>query len=136
MKITLHHGNFSTSNIDKMADFYIKVLGLKDKNEIGDSRITNQYGGNVRFLTAEEGEAELHIAKNEPNLPFTTGHFVNPLLKGHLAFRVDDIEEIKSRLKENEIPFADYGEWSIKGWYQIFFHDPDGNVIEVSQIDN
>ena len=26
---------------------------------------------------------------------------------------------------------SDYGDWAIKGWRQIFFHDPDGNVIEV-----
>jgi catechol 2,3-dioxygenase-like lactoylglutathione lyase family enzyme len=22
----------------------------------------------------------------------------------------------------------------LKGWYQIFFYDPDGNIIEVHQI--
>ena len=24
--------------------------------------------------------------------------------------------------------------WAMKGWHQIFFHDPEGNVIEVHQI--
>ena len=32
------------------------------------------------------------------------------------------------------IPFSDYGTWAMKGWHQIFFQDPEGNVIEVHQI--
>jgi glyoxylase I family protein len=32
------------------------------------------------------------------------------------------------------VPYADYGKWALAGWYQIFFHDPDGNIIEVHQI--
>ncbi|MBP1934552.1 VOC family protein [Ammoniphilus resinae] len=135
MKISIHHRNFSTSNIDKMATFYKNILGMKESTQLPDARIKDQYQGNVRFLLAEEGQAEVHIAQNEPYMSFITGHHVNPLLQGHIAFRVDDIEEVKARLRENNIPFSDYGEWSIKGWYQIFFHDPDGNVIEVSQID-
>ena len=28
---------------------------------------------------------------------------------------------------------SDYGGWAMSGWQQIFFYDPDGNVIEVHQ---
>ena len=44
-------------------------------------------------------------------------------------------EAFKVLLREKKIPFADYGEWAVKGWYQIFFEDPEGTVIEVHQRD-
>ena len=54
--------------------------------------------------------------------------------RGHIAFRTDDIDAFKKRLKEKGIPFSDYGAWAMKGWEQIFFYDPDGNIIEVHQV--
>ena len=37
------------------------------------------------------------------------------------------------RLDDKRIPYSDYGGWAMSGWEQIFFYDPDGNVIEVHQ---
>jgi hypothetical protein len=31
------------------------------------------------------------------------------------------------------VRYSDYGGWAMTGWQQIFFYDPDGNVIEVHQ---
>ena len=33
------------------------------------------------------------------------------------------------------VPYSDWGDRAVAGWHQIFFYDPDGNVIEVHQID-
>ena len=38
-----------------------------------------------------------------------------------------------TELTEKGVPFADYGTWAMGGWYQIFFYDPAGNIIEVHQ---
>ena len=38
-----------------------------------------------------------------------------------------------SRKKEKGIPFSDWGETAVAGWKQIFFYDPDGNIIEVHE---
>jgi catechol 2,3-dioxygenase-like lactoylglutathione lyase family enzyme len=62
------------------------------------------------------------------------GQAINPVERGHIAFRTDNIEEIKVRLKQRGIPFSDYGAWAMKDWKQIFFHDPDGNIVEVHQV--
>ena len=35
--------------------------------------------------------------------------------------------------KEHNINFTDWGDIGVSGWHQIFFHDPDGNIIEVHQ---
>jgi glyoxylase I family protein len=132
MKMTLHHRNFSTNNVEEMASFYKNVFGLTESMEMRDGRILNQYSGDTRFLLAENGQ--IHISQMDRNNGFTTGHHVNPLLTGHLAFRVDDIEELKERLRKHNVQFSDIGEWAIKGWYQIFLYDPDGNVIEFQQV--
>jgi glyoxylase I family protein len=63
-----------------------------------------------------------------------TGQFVNPALRGHVAFRVASVDAVKGRLKAMNVPFADYGEWAIPNCHQVYFHDPEGNVLEVHQI--
>jgi glyoxylase I family protein len=134
MKITMHHRNFSTNNVEAMAHFYKDVLGLTENMEMRDVRILNQYSGDTRFLMV--GDGQIHISQMDCHNGFKTGHHVNPLLTGHLGFRVDDIEELKERLRKHNVPFSDIGEWAIKGWYQIFLYDPDGNVIEVQHVND
>jgi len=36
-------------------------------------------------------------------------------------------------LDKKDIPYSDYGTAFAKDWHQIFFHDPEGNIIEVHQ---
>ena len=51
-----------------------------------------------------------------------------------LCERLRDIDAFKRRLKEKGIPYSDFGTWAMKGWEQIFFYDPDGNIVEVHQV--
>ena len=76
----------------------------------------------------------MHLAERDLQIGFKTGQVINPLEKGHIAFRTDDIAGFKKRLEARGIPFSDFGAWAMSGWQQIFFHDPDGNVIEVHQV--
>lgn len=133
MDIQLHHANFSTNNVEEMTLFYRDVLGLTESKEISDGRILNHYDGETRFLVDENGN-QVHIAARDLFNGFKTGHYVNPLLTGHVAFRVNDMETVKERLVKNNVAFSDMGEWSIEGWYQIFLYDPDGNVLELQHI--
>ena len=66
---------------------------------------------------------------------FHTGLIVNPVSRGHIAYRCVDIAAFKAHLEAKRIPFSDWGECAVNGWHQIFFYDPDGNVIEVHQVD-
>jgi hypothetical protein len=62
--------------------------------------------------------------------------FVNPVMaSGHIAFRTDNIADIKARLAKANIPFSDYGAFAMQGWHQIFFYDPSGRVVEVHQVE-
>lgn len=133
MKLKLHHLNLTTTNVAAMDDFYRNVLDMQadpSRNAVRDT--TQGYAGKVSFVT--DGQSEVHLAERDLKIPFNTKQAINPLEKGHIAFRTDDIASFKKRLEERGIPYSDFGAWAMKGWQQIFFHDPDGNVVEVHQV--
>lgn len=131
MKLTLHHINLCSPDVAALDEFYRNVLGLDRETTMQASRATgeNNYDGKVAFVT--DGTTQMHLAERDFSVGFRTGQIVNPLEKGHIAFRTDDMAAFKKQLEAKGIPYSDYGGWAIKGWQQIFFHDPDGNVIEV-----
>jgi catechol 2,3-dioxygenase-like lactoylglutathione lyase family enzyme len=134
MDLKLHHVNFVSKDVPAMDEFYRDVLGLEPEPSLSDERITSQgYPGAVSFLT--DRNFQVHLAQQDLDVGFRTEHAINPVERGHIAFRTDDIEAFKKRLERKGVPYADYGKWSMSGWYQIFFHDPEGNVIEVHQAD-
>ena len=133
MKIQLHHINLTSTDVPAMDAFYRDVLGLQTEPELAAQRNTQEgYAGDVAFVT--DGTTQVHLAEKDLGVCFRTGQAINPLERGHIAFRTDDIEAFKRHLEEKGIPYADYGTWAMGGWHQIFFHDPDGNIVEVHQV--
>jgi glyoxylase I family protein len=133
MKIKLHHVNLSSTNVPAMDEFYRDVLDMKTEPGLEQSRTPGGgYPGKVSFVS--DGTTQFHLSEKDLGVGFRTGQPINPMERGHIAFRTDDIEAFKSRLKEKGIPFSDFGTWAMKGWEQIFFYDPDGNIVEVHQV--
>ena len=133
MKIKLHHVNLCSTNVLAMDDFYRAVLDMEPEPSLAANRdLAGGYSGKVAFVT--DGTTQFHLAEKDLGVGFRTGQAVNPVERGHIAFRTDDIDAFKKRLKGKGIPFSDYGAWAMKGWEQIFFYDPDGNIIEVHQV--
>lgn len=134
MRIKLHHVNLCTRDVAGMDAFYRSALGLQPEPTLADQRVMGQgYAGKVAFVT--DGDVQMHIAEQDLGVGFRTGNAVNPVHRGHIAFRTDDIAALKRRLDEQGIPYSDYGAWAMRGWQQIFFYDPDGNVVEVHQVE-
>lgn len=134
MKLKLHHVNLCTTNVPQMDVFYRDVLGLDMKPGRNAVRVKNEgYAGDVSFVT--DGAMEIHLAEKDLGVSFRTKQAVNPLERGHIAFRTDDIAAFKALLEQKGVPYSDFGGWAMSGWHQIFFYDPDGNVIEVHQVD-
>ncbi len=77
MKLEFHHINYVSKDVDKMHDFYTRLLGLADIPQ--------------------------------ENFPRT--------------------EATGDRGFDGKIRFAAFA----KEWHQVFFQDPEGNVIEVHQ---
>ena len=133
MKLELHHINLSSHKVDEMNDFYLKVMQLKTET-IGLPVLEKKkgYSGDVAFVS--DGNIQTHLAEKDLVVCFKTGHSINPLDKGHIAYRTDDLDEFKNHLKKMGVYYSDWGETAVAGWKQIFFYDPDGNVIEVHEV--
>ena len=133
MKLKLHHINLSTNNVLGMDQFYRNVLGLKAETDgLPVLEKKKGYDGDVAFVS--DGHIQTHLAQRDLNICFRTGHTINPVERGHIAYRTDDLVAFKARLTANGISFSDWGETAVEGWHQIFFYDPGGNIIEVHQV--
>lgn len=136
MKLEFHHINFVSEDVDRMHDFYTGVLGMDDIPQENFPRTEETedggYSGAIRFAT--EGSMQMHLAHRAFDIAFRNGQVINPIERGHIAFRTDDIAAFLAMLDARGIPFSDYGTTFAKSWHQVFFHDPEGNVIEVHQL--
>lgn len=133
MKLTLHHVNLSTDKVGEMDVFYRDILGLSRETEgLPTLEKGKGYAGEVAFVT--DGQVQTHIAERDPLAGFKTGHIVNAVARGHIAYRTDDLDGFKAHLDAQGVPYSDWGHTAVAGWRQIFFYDPDGNVIEVHEV--
>jgi catechol 2,3-dioxygenase-like lactoylglutathione lyase family enzyme len=123
---TLHHINLPAYEVRAMADFYRQALDL------GEVEIPT--GARDTVVLSVGGGRQLHLTRPMPSLLFDTGQFVNPVLRGHVAFQVPSVEAVMDRLKRLRAPFADYGTWALPTTHQIYFHDPEGSVVEAFEV--
>ena len=136
MKLEFHHINYVSKDVDALQRFYIDILKMEPIAPQNFPRTTASkdagYDGNIKFAT--EGSMQMHLAERDLDVAARNGQHINPVERGHIAFRTDDIEGFMALLDRNGIPFSDYGTAFAKEWHQVFFHDPEGNVIEVHQL--
>ena len=136
MKLEFHHINYVSENIEELDMFYQNIMQMEAISREKFPRTTAidkaGYDGKIKFVT--EGTMQMHLAEQDLTVANKHNQEINPIEKGHIAFRTDDIEKFKTLLRENNILFSDYGTAFAKEWYQIFFHDPVGNIIEVHQL--
>lgn len=135
MTLKLHHINLVTDEVDRLDRFYRDVLGLSEETGGLPTLIkTKGYSGDVTFRT--DGAIQMHLAQKDVLAGFNSGQLVNPVSHGHIAYRTDDIGAFKKRLDDLGIPYADWGNRAVAEWSQIYFYDPDGNVIEVHEVNS
>ena len=136
MKLEFHHINYVSKNIEELDMFYQDIMQMEtiSPKKFPRTAVTKKtgYDGKIKFVT--EGSMQMHLAEQDLTVANKHNQEINPVEKGHIAFRTDNIEEFKALLKEKNIKFSDYGTAFAKDWYQIFFQDPIGNVIEVHQL--
>ena len=136
MKLEFHHINYVSQDVEELDNFYRNVMKMEtispEKFPRTSATKGKGYDGKIKFVT--EGSMQMHLAEKDLDVAIKHNQDINPVEKGHIAFRTDDIEEFKRILEENDVPFSDYGTSFAKEWYQIFYKDPVGNVIEVHQL--
>ncbi|MEM7318508.1 MAG: VOC family protein [Pseudomonadota bacterium] len=135
MKLEFHHINYVSHDVDRMHDFYTRVLGLDEipQENFPRTEASDKTGYDAKIRFATEGQMQMHLAERDLNVAFKNGQVINPVDRGHIAFRTDDIAAFLEILKKNGISYSDYGTTFARTWHQVFFLDPEGNVIEVHQ---
>lgn len=134
MKLTLHHVNITGGDVPGLDAFYGEVLmqpGIGDCPTLPTIE-TAALPTPVAFRT--DGQIQFHLAEQDHDLGIRAGRAINPLARGHLAFRTDDIHAFMRHLESLGVAYVDYGTYFTRYWHQIFFHDPAGTVIEVHQV--
>ena len=136
MRLEFHHINYVSKNIEELDIFYQDIMKMEtiSPKKFPRTSATERtgYDGKIKFVT--EGTMQMHLAEADMTVANKHNQEINPVKKGHIAFRTDDIEEFKALLIKKNIQFSDYGTTFSKEWYQIFFRDPVGNIIEVHQL--
>ena len=107
MKIKLHHLNRCSKDVAGMEEFYRSVLDLAPEPSLNGARDTTQgYAAPVAFVT--DGQTQVHLATKDLGVGFRTNHTVNPLERGDIALRPNDIAAFRRRLKEKNNTYSAY----------------------------
>lgn len=110
----IHHVSINVTDIDRSDAFYTGVLGLHAL-----PRPDFPFPG--RWLDAGAGR-QVHLIQTE-NVPDDVGQ--------HFAFRSSDLDQLCAHLAANDIKVT--GPMPVGAGRQAFFHDPDGNRLEIYQ---
>jgi catechol 2,3-dioxygenase-like lactoylglutathione lyase family enzyme len=130
--VEIHHPalriNGDEADLTAHLDFYQGLLGLTPDSGRPDLRGVPGFWLNV----GETGQ--LHLIGGPVPSPFAQGPGQDPVVP-HVAFAVSDIMEAKAELDERGAKY-----WSLSGAVgpqstQLFLNDPNGNMIELHQVD-
>ncbi|GAC1645664.1 MAG: hypothetical protein NVS9B15_03350 [Acidobacteriaceae bacterium] len=118
---TFDHVAVQTIDLEKSAEFYETVLGLK--------RIASPFTDGKHIWFQMGTTQQLHFDKVEKLTPTTDD--------SHFALRVRDMQGLLATLKARGIAYQGYNNGPLPqtrpdGVHQIYFQDPSGNWIEVN----
>ncbi|GAQ88223.1 lactoylglutathione lyase [Klebsormidium nitens] len=129
---SLNHISRVSKSLSRSIDFYTKILGFYEVKRPGSLDI--QFEGAWLFNYG----VGIHLLKDSTpgNMYLNTKKEINPKAD-HLSFQSDDLGEVERRLKLLGIEYVCRSviEDGIEV-QQLFFHDPDGFMIEVCNCEN
>jgi glyoxylase I family protein len=123
MPITIsgfHHAGFLVTDVERAAEFYENILGLKalQRPDLG-------FPG--RWYDLNNGH-QLHLMYVS-EMP---GHADPPRRDRHIALKIADLRATENQLRASGIEIT-YGSGR-SGTPQLFIRDPDGNTIELRPV--
>lgn len=124
------HVAFRVNDLDRAIRFYQDALGMK----LMFREIDEEHHEAYAFLELEGGNLELLQSLDAANNPIPyQPPPVKPPYCPHLAIKTDDLDEIISLLRDENIPIVK-GPLEIPGKVRwLYFADPDNNVLESVQ---
>lgn len=134
MKLTLHHVNVTGPDVPALDRFYGEIMLQDEIPEMATLPTLDSDAVRVPVAFRTDGQVQFHLAETDLGLALRQGKAINPLERGHIAFRTDDIAAFKRHLEAHGVGYVDYGSTFTTQWHQIFFLDPAGTIIEVHQV--
>lgn len=121
------HAAVLVSDLEQAEHFYSNVLGLSKVERTREAHATQtlKYPG----VWYQVGEFQIHLIV----APLASAELQNPEKWGrnpHVAFSVADLDAAKNQLIHHGCPI----QMSASGRAALFTQDPDGNIIELSQL--
>lgn len=110
----IHHVSINVTDVERSAAFYVDTLGLAVL-----PRPDFPFPG--RWLDAGAGR-QVHLIQTD-EIPADVGQ--------HFAFRATDLDELCDHLAHHGVVVT--GPKPVGSGRQAFFHDPDGNRLEIYQ---
>ncbi|KAL1499202.1 hypothetical protein AB1Y20_013710 [Prymnesium parvum] len=136
----LHHINVVSREVRELLHFYRDIMKM-DEMPIEmfprNAQTAAGAGSDVPINFTTDGHMQMHLATQDLGVAFRSGHVINPIGVGpigHIAFRTSDIESFKKHLDCHGVAYSDYGTRFARDWHQIFFHDPEGTIVEVHEV--
>lgn len=127
--VSFNHIAREVRNLEKSKRFYVDILGFRviaRPSFDAEGCWLNGYNLNLHLVTSTVPSARKIIKTDRVR------HFSSALPRAdHTAFLSDDLTVIKDILDRHKVYYK-YETLSFYWISQIFFFDPDGNVIEIS----
>ncbi|MEX2518456.1 MAG: VOC family protein [Paracoccaceae bacterium] len=136
MSWSIHHVNLESRNVRRTAAFYASILGMAEGEWAFPATRGYIPGAPDRlalFPDGRQGHTGLHLIAPDDSFAEKNNLKHNPSVGGHFAIEVTDIKAVIRRLEAAGIAYSDAGVFAIPGLWNIYFEDPDGNLIEVDQ---
>ncbi|WP_243388145.1 VOC family protein [Bacillus kexueae] len=121
---SIHHVAIICSNYEKSKQFYVDILGLEVIHE-EYRKERDSYKLDLRI--GDHSQLELFSFPNPPKRP----SYPEACGLRHLAFRVDDIQQVCQKLTEHGIEVESIRVDPITNKRYTFFQDPDGLPLEL-----
>ncbi|KAK1684393.1 hypothetical protein QYE76_045241 [Lolium multiflorum] len=129
--VRLNHVSFSCAALEASVDFYRRVLGF----ELVRRPASLDFKGAWMY----KYDMGIHLLQRSSDCdapPVRPPAMINP--KGnHISFQCSDMALMKARLRDMNVELVTTrvldGETAVE---QLFFHDPDGNMIEICNCEN
>lgn len=121
---SIHEGiPVATENLDACVKFYIEVLGLK---LLPRPKALDELGPGA-WLGDEDDTVQFHLIANDGALKPTGEARIEPAGR-HTAWRIDDAEAFRARMRALDIHFEEIS--NLIGDAQLFVLDPQGHTWE------
>ncbi|HDM8172834.1 TPA: VOC family protein [Vibrio harveyi] len=122
----IHHVAIICSDYPTSKHFYTQVLGLK---VIAENYRKARDSYKLDLALPDGSQVELFSFPGAPNRP----SFPEAQGLRHLAFLVDDVDQVKAYLESNDVEVEPIRIDEFTGKAFTFFQDPDGLPLEIYQ---